>query len=369
MMRVLVVSLLLCVGAVNAQAPEKKSYFWFRCFPDLLVKYDPVTDKEVGRVKTINGVCWGAYLSHDRKRIMVTTEKRSRIEEIDLVKMEVAEEHDFAENGYIIRIGSFRECPGGKKWYVRLDRIKINVDTFDILDPEWVLYNKEESEIEKRMKEMPRAIRSGARISPCGTKWHVFANGNIKIVDPETLKEEGEIDLKTPRYSGMGPLSVRGTDLFNHRNPDAYRLLYSMRDPVKTSRTIYGVVDVSIKEKKVTKVTEWGWAPSAFSWRLSRDGKRGVASAGGFRGRGGGNLAGDPSVNLVLWDMETGKKLAEKRSIVRNGLSLTAFSPDGTKAYLTGRGHEFWVFDQNLEHIKTVEMPGEIDGSIFVVDE
>ena len=363
----LLLNLLVCVGIAGAQAP-KKSHFWFRCYPDLMVKYDPVTDKEVGRVKTVNGLCWGSYLSHDHKRIMVTTGKRAIIEEVDLEKMEVMDEHDFAENGYIVRVGSLKECPGGEKWYVRRDRIKINVDTFDILDPEWLLYNREESEIEKKMKELPRAIRSGARISPCGTKWHVFADGNIKIVDPETLKTEGEIDLKTPRYTGMGPISVRGTDLFNHKNPDAYRLVYSMRDPVKTSRTIYGLVDVSIKEKKVTKITEWGWAPSSSSWRLSKDGKRGIASVG----RGGrGNLAGDPTVNLVLWDMEmeNGKKLAEKRSIVRNGLGLAAFSPDGTKAYLIGRGHEFWVFDENLDHVKTVEMPGEIlRGGIHVVD-
>ena len=128
-------------------------------------------------------------------------------------------------------------------------------------------------------------------------------------------------------------------------------------------------MDIDLEKNEVTTVSEWGWSPSAFSWRLSRDSKVGVASAGGFRSRGGGNLAGDPSVNLVLWDMENGKKLAERRSIVRNGLRLSAFSPDGKKAYLSGRGHEFWVFDENLEHVKTVENAGEIMGSIHVVHE
>ncbi len=366
-MRNLMICLLVCACAA-AQEATPKSYFYFRVSPDLLLKYDPVTDEEVARVRFENGLGWSTELTHDRKRFLVTTGKRTKIEEIDIAKMEVVETHDFAEDGHIVRVRSITECPGGTKWYVRLDRIKVNVDTFDILDPQYVLYNREESEIEKRMKEMPRALRSGARISPCGTKWHVFS-GDIKVVDPETLKEEATIDLTTPRFPGMGPLRVRGTDLFHRRNPKAYRLLYSMRDPVKTDRTLYGLVDIDLEKNEVTDLKEWGWSPSAFSWRLSADAKVGIASAGGFRSRGGGNLAGDPSVNLVTWDMETGKKLRERRSIVRNGLRLSAFSADGKKAYLSGRGHEFWVFDENLEHVKTVENAGEIMGSIIVLHE
>lgn len=355
--------------AEAAEAKTGKSYFYFRVAPDLLLKYDPVTDKEVARVRFNHGVGGSTYLSHDRKRLFVTTGKRAIVEEVDLATMTVVDEHDFRENGYIVRLRSIKECPGGKLWYVSMNRIKVNLDTFDILDPEYVLYNREESEVVKRLRELPREIRSGARISPCGTKWHVFGS-DIKILDAETLKEEGKIDLSTPRFTGMGPLSVRGgTDLFRGKNPDAYRLIYSMRDPVKTGRTTYGLVDISIKDKKVTKITEWGWAPSSFRWLLSADGSVGVASASGFRSRGGGNLAGDPTVNLVRWDMIKGKKLAERRTIVRNGLRLGAFSPDGKKAYLQGRGHEFWVFDENLKHIKTVENAGEIMGSVYVVDE
>jgi len=365
----------LTIGETANRAPTSdaaatnpvKSYFYFRVAPDLLLKYDPVTDEEVGRLRFKNGVGGSSYVSHDKKRMMVTTGKRAIIEEIDLATMTVLDEHDFSENGYIVRLRSVRECPGGKHWYVNLNRIKINLDTFDILPAEWLLYDREESEIVERMSELPRAIRSGARISPCGTKWHVFS-GDIKIIDPKTFKEEGKIDLTTPRYTGMGTLSVRGTDLFQGRNPDAYRLLYSMRDPVLTNRTTYGVVDISIKDRKVTGITEWGWSPSSFRWLLSHDGKIGVASAGG-RGRGGANLAGDSSVSLVTWDMTKGKKIAENRTIVRNGLRLSGFSPDGTKAYLSGRGHEFWVFDQELKHVKTVNNAGEIMGSIYVIDE
>ena len=71
---------------------------------------------------------------------------------------------------------------------------------------------------------------------------------------------------------------------------------------------------------------------------------------------------------LVSWK-ETGKKLAEKRVPSRNGLRFAAISPDGRKAYLTGRGHELVVFDESFEHLKTIEMPGELRHSVYVIEE
>ncbi|MAE67924.1 MAG: hypothetical protein CMJ18_27030 [Phycisphaeraceae bacterium] len=363
------IALGVIAAAVAAQSDgaeaSKRAYFWFGIAPDFLVKFDPAQDKEVGRIKLKHGVSFGAYLTHNKKKILVSSGKRTVIEEVDLARMEVVEEHDFKQDGFRVSIGTVREIPGGTHWYVQIRKFKVEIDRFSKAPTEWLLYNVEEQEVEKRMKELPKEIRRGARISPCGEKWHVFS-GDLKIVDPKTLKVEATVELSKPRFTGTNGLSVRGTDLFNHGNPDAYRLVYTMRDPVKTSRTTFGLVDICLKENKVTKVTEWGWNPPVFTWRLSQDGKRAV---GQTSSRGSGNLAGDPMLGLVAWDMETGKKLAEKRVPSRNGLRFAAVSPDGRKAYLRGRGHELVVFDENFEYLKTIEMAGELQHTIFVIEE
>lgn len=355
------------ISTVDLAIPAKKtgkSYFWFRMWPDLLVKFDPVEDREVGRIKAHNGVSHGTYLSHDKSKFYCLTGKRTTIEVVDIAKMEIVDEHSFKEEGYITRVQTIRQIPGGTHWYVQVDRIKNNLDHFVLEGRQWLLYNIEEMEVEKRMKDLPSAIRRGARISPCGKKWHVF-DGDIKILDPETLKEEGKITLSEPLYPGFGTFSVRGTDLYHHENPDAYRLIYTMRDPVKRDRTMFGVIDVSTKERKILGYEEWGWNPPVWSWRLSRDGKKGI---GQTRGRGRAP-AGANSMTLVAWDMETGKKMFEKDHVVRNGLRFAAISPDGKKSYLVGRGHEIEIFDENLERLKVVEMSGELDGTIYVVQE
>ncbi len=352
-------------GGAQASAPTSgKAYFWMRMWPDYLVKYDPETDQVVTKIQTRHGVSHGTYLSHDRKKFMMLTGQRSVVEVLDIESGQIVAEHDFKDGGFIIRVSTIREIPGGTHWYVRIDRIKDNLDHYEILKPEWLLYDIVGQQVEKTMAELPRAIRSGARISPDGTKWHVFGR-DITIVDPKTLREEGKVDLSKPLYTGMGTLSIRGTDLFQRRNPDAYRLVYTMRDPVKTARSSFGLVEIDMKKRVIAELREWGFSPGVRSFRLTRDASIGFAQRWS-RGRGSG---GGQEVTLLAYDMTNGKKLVENTSTVRTGLSLAAVSPDGKKAYLTGRGHELVIFDEKLEYLKTVELDGELDGQIFVVEQ
>ena len=358
--------------AAEAAAPAPRTaskdqmFFWFRMWPDLLVKYDPVSDKEILRVKSKHGVAHGTYLSHDQTHIFVLTGQRTTVEVVDLAQGKIVEEHSFAEDGWIIRVSTVKEIPGYRQWYVKIDRVRKMPDQFVIEEPQWLLYDLEKEEVVKRMKELPKAIRSGARISPCGKKWHVFSS-DLKIVDPKTLKEEASIPLSVPRFSGAGPLRVRGTDLFHHRNPKAYRLLYTMSDPVKTSRTLFGLVDIDLENNRISKVSEWGFNPPVWNYRLSEDGTIGIGqiSSRGSRGRNGG----ERDITLASYDMRNGHKIREQRSTVRTGLWLSAVSPDGKKCYLSGRGHELVIFDEKLQYLKTIEMSGELEGTIFVVHE
>jgi len=366
-------TLLVCAAPLCAQEPAakpKKEFFYFRMWPDWICRFDPETDQIVAKVKTLHGVGHDLEISHDERFVYQVTGQKAWVEVIDLAKMEVVDAHCFDEVGFVIRVDSVRERPGGKRWYVRVDKIEKKPDSFVIQpDGEWLDYDIEEHEVGKRMRDLPRAIRNGARISPDGKDWHVFGRDLI-VLDGETLEEKGKIELSKPLYAGMGPLSIRGEDFYDRKNPDAYRFLYTMRDPVAKNRTLFGVMDLDLREYKLTKYVEFGSLPRVGQWLYSADRKIAVATRGGMGmgGGGGGGRGGgqdeyrDPQTTLVTFDLTNGKKLKETQVDTRNGLRLAALSPDASKLYFTGRGDEIWVFDRDHKFQKVITLPGDVDG-------
>src|SRR5712671_3156202 len=258
-----------------AAAKPKKQFFYFGMHPDLFAQYDPETDQVVRKVKFKNGMAWDSTLSHDKQRFFVVTGQQHKIEVIDRASMEVVSEHDFVEQGYILRIRDVRELPGGTHWYVRVERIKQQIDRYSFDPSQQLLYNVAEKKVEKRLRRLPEVIDRMAQISPDGTMWHALADdGDIAVIDPKTMKEVGRIDLHTPQAGGMGPMRTMAQDLFDGQNPDAYRMLYTMQDPVQKNRSMWGLVDIDLKSNKVAKVEEWGVSPGiGFGLRIAANKK------------------------------------------------------------------------------------------------
>lgn len=344
-----------------------KPYFFFRMWPDFLAKFDPEADTVVAKTKFRKGVGYEVALSHNRRKVYVVTGKQAFIETIDLAAMEVEAAHSFEENGFIVRIDRIMEIPGSESLYVRLEKTERALDRYEPKDPVWIKYTLRNRKKGEEMKELPAAIRRGARISPDGRKWHVFGQ-DVVVVDPETLKEEGRIKLSEPAFFGAGRMSLRGDDLFDGRNPDAYRMIYSMTDPVKKNRRFMGRVDLDLKSMTVGEVRDWGADAGVWGFAVSGDGKRGVGQKGGGGGsdEGGG---GENEEKFVAYDLDSGKRIGESSVKVRTGVRLVALSPDGKKAYLAGRGHEFTVLDERLQVAKIVALDHEIDARDMLVAE
>lgn len=346
-----------------------KPYFFFRMWPDFLAKFDPSTDVVVAKTKFRKGVGYEVALNHNRRKIFVVTGKQAFLEVIDLATMEVEAAHSFEENGFIVRIDRIMEIPGSESLYIRLEKTERALDRYEPKDPVWIKYTLRNRKKGEDMKELPAAIRRGARISPDGRKWHVFGQ-DVVVVDPETLKEEGRIKLSEPAFFGAGRMSLRGDDLFDGRNPDAYRMIYSMTDPVKKNRRFMGRVDLDLKTMTFGDVREWGTDAGVWGFAVSGDGKRGVGQKGGGGGgdsnEGGG---GENETKFVAYDLDTGKRLVESAVKVRTAVRLVALSPDGKKAYLAGRGHEFTVLDEQLKISKIVALDHEIDARDLLIAE
>ena len=366
---ILVVVLILFATAHDVIAQEAnpdsgKTFFYIRVWPDFIIKFDPLTDREVARCKLRHGVNHGLTVSHDETQFFVTTGKRAYVEVIDRKTMKVIDEHLFAEQGYLNRVSDVKEWPGGKKWYVQLDRVKKELDHFVIEEDQWLIYDVATKKIEKRLKKLPDPIRRGARISPDGKSWHVFSS-DLVVVDPTTMKETGRVKLSEPLYSGLGAISLTGDDFYRRRRPDAYRMFYTMRDPVKTSRRLFGLAEIDMTAMKVASIDEWGARPGTRRMRITDDRKFFVGQGSG----GGTNADGERESVFLTYDIEQKKLVKETRLVLRNGLSMLAVSPDGNKIYLGGRGHEIVIHGRNHEYLKTVELSGEFEARITVIRE
>jgi hypothetical protein len=346
------------VAAPTLAALDGKQYFWFTMYPDLVVKFDPETDKIVQQVKLNGGMFWRSTRTHDRKRLLVVTNQQRSIEVVDMTTGTLVGDHLFEEEGMTLRIRDIEECPGGVFWFVQTERVKKEIDRYSFEASQYLLYDSENKKVVRKVPKLPEAM-SRARLSADGTYWLSSTGGDLTFLEARTFKELGKIDLTTPRFFGAGAIRLSGTDLLDGRDPNRTLQLFTTTDPVEKRRTNWGLVEIDLKNRKVANVTEWG--PSKSSWGMRVAPKKRIAVAMG-RGR-------DDERQLVSYDLNTGKQLAEAYHEFRPRRSLVAISPNADKAYVGVAGSDFEVFDvKTLARMPTVELPGEIVGTIHVID-
>ncbi|MCU0865037.1 MAG: hypothetical protein MUC36_14705 [Planctomycetes bacterium] len=357
------------VPAPPLSALAGKQFFWFTMYPNFLAQYDPTTDALVKKVELKHGLFWSTTLTHDRKRMLVVTDQQQTIEVVDLATGMVTAEHSFREDGFILRIRDVRECPGGVHWLVRTDRVKKQIDRYAFEPAQWLLYDTATKKVVRKPRKLPEPLERGAQLSADGTQWlQQDDDGNLRFLNARTCKEEAKIDLRTPRFFGAGAIRLTGTDLLDRRDPNRALMLFTSTDPVEKNRTVWGLCELDLQQKRVVDVQEWGPQQSAWGMRVATR-KRVAAAMTGGGGFGGERSGGEtPKSRLLLYDLDNGRKLADVQEEFRPRRSLVAISPDGDKIYIGTAGSDFEVFDAQLKRLKTVELDGEIVGRIHVVD-
>ncbi|MGB3967463.1 MAG: hypothetical protein WBO45_12110, partial [Planctomycetota bacterium] len=354
------------VAAPSPAGLQGKQYFWFTMYPDFLVQYDPATDAVSKKVQLKQGMFWSTNLTHDRKRMLVVTGQQHTIEVVDLASGTVTGEHEFKEEGFILRIREVRECPGGVHWLVRTERIKKEIDRYSFEPAQWLLYDTAGKKVVRKVRRLPDVLDRGAQLSADGTQWlSQDEDGNLRFLDARNFKEVAKLDLRTPRYFGAGAIRLSGNDLLDRRDPQKALMLFTTTDPVETRRTSWGLCELDLATKTVVRVEEWGPNQNSFGLRIAPKKMVGAAMGGGF---GGGRGGDSEKTRLVMIDLRTGQKLAEALEEFRPRRSLVAIAPDGDKVYIGTAGSDFEVFDAQLQRLKTVELEGEIVGRIHTVD-
>lgn len=348
------------VAAPDRDGLAGKQHFWFTMYPNFVAKFDPATDTLVQKIALAGGLFFSTRLSHDRTRLMVVTDQQHSIEVVDLAAGELVARHTFQEDGMILRVRSVIECPGGRHWLVQTDRVKKEIDRYSFEPSEYLLYDSLEQKIVRKLPKLPEALSRRATLSADGTRWLAQQDGDLLFLDARTFEEQGRIVLSEPRYFGAGPLRLSGTDLYDGRDPRRARMLFTTTDPVEKRRTNWGVVELDLAEQRVLEVTEWG--PSKTSWGMRIAYGPRIAATMDRGGR-------DGERRLVTYDLNTGQQLAEAYHEFRPRRSLVAIAPDASKLYVGVAGSDFEVFDgKTLARLKTVELEGEIVGTIHTID-
>ena len=352
------------VAAPPVSGLQGKQYFWFTMYPNFVAQFDPALDKVVKQVALKGGLFWSSQLTHDRKRMLVVTEQYQTIEVVDLATCTLVGEHPFREDGFVLRIREVRECPGGVHWLVRTERVKKEIDRYSFEAAQWLLYDSTAKKVVRTLRKLPDALERGAQLTADGAQWlQQDDEGNLLFLDGRTCKEQGRIDLRTPRFFGAGAIRLSGTDLLDRRDPARALMLFTSSDPVETSRTGWGLVELDLAQKRVVEVQEWGPQQSAWGMRVAPKKRIAAAMLGNFGGGGDSTKS-----RLMLFDLTNGKKLVEVQEEFRPRRSLVAISPDADKIYIGVAGSDFEVFDAQLKRLGTVECEGEIVGRIHVVD-
>lgn len=347
------------VAAPPLSGLEGKQYFWFCIYPHFVVQFDPATDKIVKRLQLANGMFWNTTLTHDRKRLLVVTDQQRTIEVVDFASASLVGTHSFQEEGYILRVRSVREMPGGRHWLVQTDRVKQEIDRYSFEKSQYLLYDSAEKKTLRKLDKLPEQWGRSARLSADGTHWLTSdRDGNLLFLGARKFEELAKIDLRTPRFFGAGPIRLGSTDLLDGRDPKRALMVFTSTDPVEKRRTNWGTVEIDLENKRIGKVTEWGPSVSSRGLRIAYS-KRVGAMMSGRR---------DDKSHLQLYDLTTGERIAEAYEQFRPRRSLVAIAPDGDKVYIGTAGSDFEVFDADLKRLGDVELDGEIWGRIFVID-
>lgn len=337
----------------TASAPVRR-LFWFTAYPDLVQAFDTANETVVATIRLRHGHSYGMDLAHDRRRFIVTTRRQEGFEIVDIASRAVTEDHDLTTKDRIRRIRRVIELPGGRL-LLEVNVVKREKDRYIIEKRRWLLYDLASRSVVREMERLPAALdRGSARISPDGKAIHVFGK-DLVIVDPATFEETGRIELSRPIHPGYGALRLRSEDdLLDFRDAGAYRMFYTMQDPVEKRRTLFGIADVDVAGRRIRNLDEHGIPLPGWGYVLSPDKRRLYAL----------------EEKLVSYDVERKRKLAERELRLRPRRWLAGVSGDGRRIFIGGAGHDLAVYDvDTLEWRRDVLLPNDMAGRMHILDE
>lgn len=342
----LVVAAVLYPALASAVEPR---IFVIGVWPNRIRLFDEKTDDFVGEIPLRYGAVtsvFGADETPDHRLFFFITARSEAVEVVDIAKKAVVDEVRLSSPKRKVRIFGAAPDPSGKRLYLQVRAVSLEVDRFVPEDTEVILYDLESHQVRESFR-LPSEVYPGdwfplLRPSPDGKFLFAFGQ-DVFILDSQTHAIVDRIVLSRPSLAGYGPLSNLGFSL-RETEPGIFFGIYRSTEPF-LKKTMLGIARIDLNRREVESFevspdlkVEW--------FALSPDGKRGYAGMG----------------DLVAVDMESRRVIRRKEGVEQGRQNTTLIvSADGSKLYVAGVGPTIHVYDTaTLEPVKRIPAGGDI---------
>src|SRR5262245_30196465 len=211
LMRKLIALLPFFAGAAHAGT------LFLGAYPDAVIVFDEAKGKIVDRIHLETGLPTSLRLSHDKKKIFVTTNDHAGVEVIDVATHKVLS-HFVLDNGAKrYRFNGGVPDPEGKVLYAMTTEITKQIDRYEIGKPKYTVIDLEQQKIARTADLAPedeRAAGGGGRgggfqISPDGKYLYQFRD-TVVILNTSDFKVVDRLPLSKPDLPGIESISFGG---------------------------------------------------------------------------------------------------------------------------------------------------------------
>lgn len=349
--------LLLAAGALWAQ-PVK---LYVGAWPGRILEIDEPTLKVTREIPLKTGVARTVHLTHDRKRLIVTTMKDSGVEIVDLASGQVVDSWMMNEGAKRVRFSGQALDPTDRYLYCITSTATKLIDRFEIGTPQFAVIDLVEKKVVRTAEypkdERPGGFRGGYRVSPDGKFLYQFGE-SILVFNTSDFKLVEKIELSKPIYPGMETFSLSGGD-DPHDAPGAITSVFNSSDPV-VHRTNYGIAQFDLNTRKFVFTPVGPATAGMIGMRLTPDRKTGYAVA--IHGE-----HGDRRCEFWTFDMATKKVVSRAEFPGRTRFNFS-LSSDGKDLYIYGAGNTLEVFDsKTLKMRHTLDVNADMTTPLVVV--
>jgi len=330
-------------------------------FGKQIIVFDEAQEKIIGRVPLQTGIPRGLILSHDKKKLYVTTPLHTGIEVLDLATRKVVNHFTLDEGNRRIRIRGIAPDPKDSVLYAIIVVAEKKIDRFELEPPKFVVIDLAQKKIVKTVdypkEEASAFLGGGLRVSPDGKYLYHFRD-NVLIFDTTDFKLVEKIELSKPQYPGMETINLGfGDD--PHDEPGMLTALFNSTDPV-VHRRVFGIARFDLTRRTFDFTPVGPSTTGMAGLRLTPDRKTGYTVA--FR-----DSLGNRRCEFWVFDMATRKlvKMVEFPGPINFRFTL---SGDGRQIYIYGSAPAVEIYDAGtLQLKKTIDVNADLTTGLVVV--
>jgi len=358
-MRKLIALLPFFAGAAHAGT------LFLGAYPDAVIVFDEAKGKIVDRIHLETGLPTSLRLSHDKKKIFVTTNDHAGVEVIDVATHKVLN-HFVLDNGNKrYRFNGGAPDPEGKVLYGMTTEITKQIDRYEIGKPKYTVIDLEQQKIARTVDLAPedeRAAGGGGRgggfqISPDGKYLYQFRD-SVVILNTSDFKVVDRLPLSKPDLPGIESISFGG-QLDSIAEPGMYVSVFNSTDPIVHSR-LFGIGRFDLNTRKMD-FSAIGPAPTGMAGlHVAPDKKAAytIVSNGAH---------GNKRCELWAFDLTNNHLAKTNEAPCRTRFSF-GISADGKKLYIYGAGFEIEVYDAaTLKYERTWDLNNDTTMAGMVV--